>query len=83
MYVQYYANEIEHCCPGDQVECKGRNIPWSVIPVIYGFPSPEILEAKNGGKLVFGADHIPVSQWELPTWGCRICKSVWKKYPWL
>jgi len=73
--------ERNRCCPIST--CEGRQTEGSVVPIIYGFPTSELIEATKRGMAKIGADHIPVSNWSLPIWGCKVCRSPWKEYPWL
>ena len=49
------------------------------IPIIYGFPSPELVKAMGRGELELGGDYIlPAS----PVWLCKRCNAQFRRYPW-
>jgi hypothetical protein len=50
----------------------------AVLPVLYGYPSPPLLKAKNLGTLHFGGDHLLAGA---ATWYCTYCKKECFCYP--
>jgi len=80
-YIHRYLEETRKCCP--KPGCEGAIVAGAVVPVIYGFPTTELIEAMRQRKVVIGADHIPVDDWKMAIWGCTIGRHTWKEYPWL
>ena len=53
-------------CP----ECQSKD----TMPVVYGFPSPEIFEAAERGDVAIGGCVI---QPHNPRWACPACEHRW------
>ena len=51
----------------------------AVIPLVYGYPTPQLLECFHRKKLKFGGDNLIDG---LATWTCTNCEMSWYSYPW-
>jgi len=56
-------------CP----HCGARDI----IPIVYGYPAPDLLEASQSGEVVLGGCNCTFDQ---PNWSCRARHHRWR-YP--
>mmetsp|Transcript_11357 Transcript_11357/g.13755 ORF Transcript_11357/g.13755 Transcript_11357/m.13755 type:complete len:266 (-) Transcript_11357:2146-2943(-) len=64
-------------CP-DQ-SCRQTKIMGSIVPIVYGFPSKELVRGMFEDKvLVLGDDHIIEGR---AVWICKICKKDWTTWP--
>mmetsp|Transcript_38698 Transcript_38698/g.62915 ORF Transcript_38698/g.62915 Transcript_38698/m.62915 type:complete len:204 (-) Transcript_38698:137-748(-) len=75
-----YLWEERRTCP--RKNCDGFCKSWNVCPVLYGFPSVNLIPAIREGLFLLGMDHIPMGEWKLPTWMCKSCRIAWIRYPW-
>ena len=66
--------ELAHLCP--------RCLSGPLVPVVYGYPRPQLLRARQMGLCVLGGDQL-VSR--APSWACaapgRACAAAWQVYP--
>ena len=46
----------------------------NAIPIMYGYPSPEMFEAAEAGKIALGGCVIGDND---PDWKCAECDHVW------
>ena len=53
-------------CPSCQSE--------EVVPIEFGFPSPEMVEAADRGKIKLGGCCVEVDD---PEWHCNDCEHEW------
>jgi len=51
----------------------------AVTPLVYGYPTPQLLECFHRKKLKFGGDNLLDG---LATWTCLYCDMSWYSYPW-
>jgi hypothetical protein len=63
--------ETDPTCP----KCNAR----AGIPILYGYPSPGMLEKSEAGKIELGGCIVTFDQ---PEWSCRACHHRWR-YPYL
>ena len=49
------------------------------IPILYGFPSPELVKAMGRGELELGGDYLLPDS---PVWLCKRCNAQFRCYPW-
>jgi hypothetical protein len=47
------------------------------IPILYGYPSPGMIEDDDAGKIELGGC---ICTFEDPEWSCRACRHRWR-YP--
>jgi hypothetical protein len=47
------------------------------IPIVYGYPDSEMLDADDAGEVVLGGC---VCTFDQPEWSCRACRYRWR-YP--
>ena len=52
-----------------------------VIPVLYGLPSQEAMEAGRRGELAFGGCCLPPRLSDMNRWCCRQCHFRWPGNP--
>ena len=45
-----------------------------VVPIVYGFPSPKLIEEADKGLVVLGGCVVDAKN---PKWKCKACKHVW------
>lgn len=50
----------------------------TVVAVMYGFPTPEAVEAADRGEVEIGGCIVEDDN---PTWRCRQCGRSWQKAP--
>ena len=58
--------------------CLKCSSPGSMVPVVYGFPSHQLLENFNRRRLKFGGDNLIDG---LPAWCCLSCSTETFSYP--
>ena len=50
-----------------------------MVPVVYGFPSTELIAVMQGTQgVILGGDHVIKDS---ATWICKVCKGGWAKWP--
>ena len=49
-----------------------------VTPIVYGFPSPQLVTALKKQKVLLGGDYLVEGD---PSWACRACQSRWRAWP--
>ncbi len=69
-YMAQHGYTSERRCP-----CCGH--AGSVLPVVYGFPSPRLLGA-HSVRLLLGGDHLLE---DCTCWACTTCRACWQYYP--
>ena len=52
-----------------------------VIPVLYGLPSKEAMEAGRRGELAFGGCCLPPQWSDMNRWCCKQCQFRWSGNP--
>lgn len=52
----------------------------AVVPVLYGFPSAQLMQYRNIGKLVMGGDHLISGAC---SWTCLYCRVSYYAYPYI
>jgi hypothetical protein len=45
------------------------------IPIVYGYPGPEMLEASEAGQIELGGC---ICTFDQPQWACRACHHRWR-----
>ena len=50
-----------------------------LAPVVYGFPSPQLVPAQRSGRVLLGGDYLLERD---PTWSCAACGLQWRQWPW-
>ena len=63
--------EFEMRCP------RGVGCPKPVCPMLYGFPSGQLVQAMKKGWLVLEGDYLLEDQ---PLWLCTSCNFRWNRY---
>ena len=58
--------EGERRCPSCNSE--------QVVPIVYGFPSPKLIEEADKGRVVLGGCVVDANN---PKWKCKACKRKW------
>ena len=53
-------------CP----ECEGTD----VVPIVYGFPGPDLADAQNRGEVELGGCVVTGAD---PEWRCKVCGHSW------
>jgi len=53
----------------------------SVVPVLYGFPSPELISLRNKNQVYLGGDQM-LEGAGFPHWQCTSCCAASIHYPW-
>ena len=61
--------------------CSACGEPGSVVPVLYGFPSPELIELRTKKEVYLGGDQM-LEGAGFPHWQCRVCFAASVHYPW-
>ena len=56
-------------CP----KCKSENI----IPIMYGYPAPEAMEAAVAGELKLGGCEVYIDGCDMPDKFCKDCEFEW------
>ena len=69
-YKQRHARERRMTCP----ECHAAR----VTPIVYGFPSPQLVTALKKQQVLLGGDYLVEGD---PSWACRACQSRWRAWP--
>lgn len=69
-YRQRHERERKMTCP----ECHAAR----VTPIVYGFPSPQLVTALKKQKVLLGGDYLVEGD---PSWACRACQSRWRAWP--
>jgi len=69
-YRQRHVRDRNLTCP----EC----LTSKVTPVVYGFPSPKLVDATNLRTVQLGGDYLVEGD---PVWACRACQSRWAAWP--
>jgi len=69
-YRARHAREHTMTCP----EC----LTSKVTPIVYGFPSPSLVDAARNGIVNLGGDYLTEGD---PNWACRACRSRWRAWP--
>ncbi|UCE28456.1 MAG: hypothetical protein JSW52_10515 [Candidatus Coatesbacteria bacterium] len=77
-----YACSSEEPCEACTGECAEEEIPAcaecgsseNVIPIIYGYPGPELREAAERGEVFLGGC---VMTGDDPLWYCKSCERRW------
>mmetsp|Transcript_20757 Transcript_20757/g.25173 ORF Transcript_20757/g.25173 Transcript_20757/m.25173 type:complete len:267 (+) Transcript_20757:168-968(+) len=65
------------CCP--ESSCiSNKSGTDVVVPIVYGFPSRELVEAMRASRLILGDDHIIEGR---SVWYCCSCKTNWTHWP--
>mmetsp|Transcript_19251 Transcript_19251/g.41609 ORF Transcript_19251/g.41609 Transcript_19251/m.41609 type:complete len:174 (+) Transcript_19251:1442-1963(+) len=49
-----------------------------VVPIVYGFPSPKLLEGMRSKRLILGGDHLIEN---CHVWACTCCNSSFRSFP--
>eukprot|EP00877_Chromochloris_zofingiensis_P008437 jgi/Chrzof1/3847/Cz13g11010.t1 len=70
LYKQQHNYQTTRLCPRCGV--------CSVVPIVYGFPSAQLLAGMQGGRLMLGGDHLIES---CHVWACSGCRSCYRYYP--
>ena len=60
-------------------DCPACSAKASIVPSIYGFPSPYLLDLFRKKKLVFGGDNLVDG---LACWACLSCREEYYACPW-
>lgn len=71
-FKQQYAYQASRLCPKCGVS--------SIVPIVYGFPSPGLLSGMAVKRLVLGGDHLIES---CHVWACAGCRSCFRFYPYV
>ncbi|KAG1658762.1 hypothetical protein FOA52_001304 [Chlamydomonas sp. UWO 241] len=61
-----------------QMACPRCGTSASVVPVVYGFPSPRLLQGMKSRRLILGGDHLIEN---CHAWACTTCNSSFRTYP--
>ncbi|GFR45004.1 hypothetical protein Agub_g6314 [Astrephomene gubernaculifera] len=49
-----------------------------IVPIVYGFPSPALLEGMRRRRLILGGDHLIE---DCHVWGCTACTASFRHFP--
>jgi hypothetical protein len=55
---------------------------WQVIPLVFGFPSRQLVANQSRGYLLLGGDNLADGEPHMkPCWVCRSCGIRYTRYP--
>ncbi|GIL82385.1 hypothetical protein Vretimale_11837 [Volvox reticuliferus] len=50
----------------------------AIVPIVYGFPSPKLMEGMRERRLILGGDHLIEN---CHVWGCNRCGASFRHFP--
>lgn len=59
---------------GSSVVCPNGHSGKNVVPIVYGYPGPGLMEKYEKGEVMLGGCIVTGKD---PKWYCRICETRW------